>query len=821
MRFNFIPIDFDYFDFEGENYVQLVGRNEEGEKICVIDSYESNFWVILKENADAEGIAAKIVKAKIIKPSRTTVVLKTEIYDKKFLGKDVKAIKIFITNHKDAHDIASEIGDIDEIWKRREYDIPIITKYIKEKKVQPLMWHDVEARELTDEDFNGINKKINLDKCYIAESIFLTEKELEFTPKILAYDIETSEREIGKGEISMVSLFGDNIRKVLTWKECESAGNYVEFFEDEKTMLKEFSKQVREANADILTGYFSDGFDLPYIKSRCDKYKMKLDLGTNGKNPSFNKGRIPSGKISGTVHVDLYRFINSVFSQYLQSETLSLDEVAKELIGETKEEFDFSKLSNMSDSDWGKFMSYNLQDSKVTHKLALKIWTDIFEFCKIIKEPLFDITRDSMATHVENHILHNLDRFNEVAEKRPGYSELQERKMKGKFGGALVREPKPGFYENIVMFDFTSMHASIIVSFNISRATLHEEESEDVYESPEFDLDNIPTKVYFDKKQGFFATLLSEVVDKRKKFKKEYAANKNAMTKARSNAYKLLANATFGYQGFFGARYYSREAAAATLAFVRKFTTDTIATIEDAGFEIVYSDTDSIAFLQNEKSVDDIMKFLKELNDKLPGIMELDLEDFYKRGLFVAKRSATKGGAREGAKKKYALMDSKDKIKIRGFETVRRDWCKLTRRLQSEMLEKILREGNEKAALILAKDVISKLKKREIDKNDLLIKTQLRRPLNEYTSQGPHVIAAKKIGETGIPIQVGMVIEYYIGEAKGKLVRDKVMLPNENVKYDINYYLNSQILPAIENIFDVFGVDIQGIVDGETQKTLF
>ena len=83
MRFNFIPIDFDYFDFEGKNYVQLVGRNKEGEKICIIDSYESNFWVILKENADAEEIAAKIVKAKVIKPSRTTVVLKTEIHDKK------------------------------------------------------------------------------------------------------------------------------------------------------------------------------------------------------------------------------------------------------------------------------------------------------------------------------------------------------------------------------------------------------------------------------------------------------------------------------------------------------------------------------------------------------------------------------------------------------------------------------------------------------------------------------------------------------------------------------------------------------------------
>ena len=49
--------------------------------------------------------------------------------------------------------------------------------------------------------------------------------------------------------------------------------------------------------------------------------------------------------------------------------------------------------------------------------------------------------------------------------------------------------------------------------------------------------------------------------------------------------------------------------------------------------------------------------------------MELELEDFYKRGIWVTKRSGELG-----AKKKYALIDYKEKLKIRGFETVRRDW---------------------------------------------------------------------------------------------------------------------------------------------------
>jgi DNA polymerase Pol2 len=539
-------------------------------------------------------------------------------------------------------------------------------------------------------------------------------------------------------------------------------------------------------------------------------------LGVGGRGTSFTRGRIPSGKIAGIVHIDLYRFVDAVFSQYLQSETLSLNEVAKELIGEEKEDFDFVRLGKMKDSDWCDLFSYNLQDSVLTYKLAMRIWPDISEFCKIIKEPVFDVTRDRMATHVENHILHNLDRFGEVAEKRPGYTEIGERRAKGKFEGAFVFEPKPGLYENLVVFDFTSMHASIIVSFNVSKSSFSEKGGKDFFESPEFDLDGRKRKVYFEKKDSFFSTLLAEVVEKRKKHKSEYNRDKNAITKARSNAYKLLANASFGYQGFFGARYYSREAAAATLAFVRKYTHDTIDIIEKAGYKIIYSDTDSIAFLQGKKSKDDVLKFLKKINSGLPGIMELDLEDFYARGLFVAKR-----GKESGAKKKYALVDEEGKIKIRGFETVRRDWCRLTRELQSDVLAKILKDGNEKRALKILRKVVGDLKSRKVGLDELMIRTQLRRPLGEYVAEGPHVVAAKKMVAAGVPVSTGMLIEYFIGDGSGKRIGDRVHLAGDKVGYDVDYYLNNQILPAVENIFDVFGVDVKAVVDGSEQKKLF
>ena len=75
-----------------------------------------------------------------------------------------------------------------------------------------------------------------------------------------------------------------------------------------------------------------------------------------------------------------------------------------------------------------------------------------------------------------------------------------------------------------------------------------------------------------------------------------------SIKKARSNAFKLLANASYGYLGFFGARYYCEEAAAATAAFARQAVKDAIEKTNNAGFSVIYADTDGFAFTLNKKT---------------------------------------------------------------------------------------------------------------------------------------------------------------------------------------------------------------------------
>ncbi len=1222
---DFIPLDYDYFDFKGKNYIKIIGRDSKGKRICLMDTCPIYLWAILQNGLSAKKISKlkkKIEKIRLDTKGRKTQVEKVELKDKNFLGEKVKAFKIYATNYKDLHDVADELA-LKGIEKRRGYDLGFVTHYIIEKGIRPLQWYEIEGEIPDDNDFPGINN-LDVDTCLKLEKAKPLKSKKEFSPKVLAYDIEADELEVGKGEILMVSLYSDKFEKVITWKKPKNSKakkpKYVEYVKDEAELLEKFTETVRDFSPDFLVGYFSDGFDLPYLRARADKFNVNLSLGLDDSKPRFYRGAISTGKINGIIHIDLLRFIQTAYSQYMSSETLSLDEVAKEFLNDRKKEFKLEHSSQLKDHQWEKYYEYNLHDSKLTFQLFEKFWHDMKEFVKVIQEPVFDLSRAGLSKYVESYILHNLYRFNEIPQKRPPHDEISKRRRSGKVEGAFVYEPTPGLYEDIVFFDFTSMHTSIIISMNISGPTLIKEPNT----SEKKKANSIETRqgtFHFEEEPGFIPLLLKDIFEQRKKYKAKYKKNPNRITLARSNAFKLLSASVHGYIGFFGARYYSKEASASILAYVRKFNKQVIEDIRKHGQKILYGDsvgkdtkiivkknqliyeekieklfekidkksvlgkeynfkddleiltlddkgnsvfkpliyvmrhkckkqmykihftnnwsidvtedhsligyqsshfnqkkevkkdplrrlveirpkeikkrvnsivslkripsnniksrgypkevyefmgyfigdgsfsrnrshkkydkdyylklslgldseeiiqkiisplmekgyiknfwesktrkgdttingqklikiiskdfrnnegkkiipkwifcekeeniasflrglfaadgtvlmrnnapiiryistnenyisqvrkllyrigishssfeettpntyktkektysnntyskhiliknkkdfmkkvglilnrknkrgkiqtnsqqkklienlefdlqqvkkiekikspkyvydlevedthtffanyvlahnTDSIAFTrENKKSKSDIKKLLKKLNENLPGIMELELEGFFKRGLWVTTRSG-----KVGAKKKYALLGEDGNFKIRGFETVRRDWCQLAREVQNKVIRYILEDGDEKKALDYTKEVIKKLKKRKISRDELIIKTQLKKPLSEYKALTPHVIAGKRMKELEIPVSSGNIVEYFVAETdsdkKNQLVRERVKLPHEEGEYDIEYYLNRQLLPAVENIFQLFKLNTKEIIEGKRQTKL-
>jgi len=817
MRLKFIPLDFDSFDIGKKAFIRMWGRTDEGKRCCVIDQCDSFFWLIPKEGANIKEYAEKVSKARTFHAGREARVMKVEVREKNFLGKRIKALKVFVENPNDIITIKDIVKHFPETADKKEHDINFITRYLIEKEVRPLTWHDVTGEQI---DSPGLD----VDIVIRASEIKPSKEQEEFKPRILAFDIEASELELGKGQILMISVADDKIRKVFTWKHFKNPPSEVEFVKDEAELINRFKETVKEYKPDILVGYFSDAFDLPYLRMRADFNKIKLDLGLDKSNISFLRGMIPSSKITGLVHLDLYKFVNNIIAYMLRSETISLNDVARELVGEEKIKIDLNKISKelketkgvLEDAELRKFCLYNLQDSVLTSKLFNQLWLNILAIAKIVDEPLFNASRASYSQLVEHYIIHHLKEFNEIIESRPIEEEIGERR-KNHYSGAFVFQPQAGLYENLVVFDFRSLYPSIIVSFNISPTTMQKEKT-NAYETPEVELEGKKRVYYFTKKKSFIPELLGRVLEERKKLKEELKRKPSQELEARSYALKTLANATYGYFAFFGARYYSIEAAASITAFGRYYIQKVMADAEKHGFKVIYGDTDSLVLEIKDIDEKKAMEWLKKINDELPGAMELELENFYKRGIFVTKRTGE-----VGAKKKYALLAKDGNLKIRGFETVRRDWCNLARDLQDEVIRMILKEGKHEKALAHTQKVIRDLKNKKVENEKLIIRTQLKKAIEEYENIGPHVVVAKRMRELGLPVKAGSLIEFVIAKGKEKtLIRERAKLPEEvkEGNYDIDYYTNHQIVPAVENIFIIFNISKEQLIEGKRQKKL-
>jgi len=236
----------------------------------------------------------------------------------------------------------------------------------------------------------------------------------------------------------------------------------------------------------------------------------------------------------------------------------------------------------------------------------------------------------------------------------------------------------------------------------------------------------------------------------------------------------------------------------------------------DACGQVLLHNTDSeLLAIPKNKTQEDVKEFVEGINKQLPGVMNLELEGFFKRGIFVTKDTG------EGAKKKYALIDYKGNLKIVGFEYVRRDWAPIAKETQRNVLKAILEEGKPEKAVETVRLAIKKLKEGKAGNKELVVLTQIKRALNKYESIGPHVAAAKKAVARGKEIEIGSVIGYIITKS-GKSISDRAQL-QEFVKegnYDAEYYIEHQVLPAVIKIMKELGYSREDLAQGGKQHKL-
>ncbi|MBS3055658.1 MAG: ribonuclease H-like domain-containing protein [Candidatus Aenigmarchaeota archaeon] len=814
MREELVLFDADYELDENKGVILLYCRDSKGKSVLVKDKNFNTYFYVLPKTGRIDEVKKKIHE--IDEKKTGTRILGVEVFEMNWLNKNEKVLKVVIENPRRIHDVRDAVKHWKEIDDTFEYDITYYKRYLIDKRLEPMGWLEVNGEVSKDKG------KFKVDYVIKATSVKFLGTKKAFDTRVAAFDTEWIE-ERNESKLIMLSLStSDGLKKVITTYDWENKPPYVESVKDEKGIIERFLELVEKEDPDIIVGYNSDGFDFPELRDKASEFKLQMRIGRDDSQIFVvRRGRISSAKSKGRIHIDLFGFIKHILGPSMKSEVFSLDEVAQELLGAGKKDMTYKEMVEIwsKKKELERLAEYNMWDSELTLRLAQHVLPQIIAISRLTGQLPFDAGRYTYSQLVEGFYMRKASEDKVLVPNRPITEEIEARKEEPAYKGAIVIEPKKGIHSDILVFDFRSLYPTIIVTHNIDPWTYNFKPCKKKEQIPQSD------SYFCADSKGFIPKHLEEIIERRRQIKammnkEKKESGQHKLYENEQYALKILANATYGYLGYFGAKWYKREAGAAAASWGRHYIGLVVEEAKKFGFEVIYGDTDSLMVSLGKTSTEKLenmgSKFEATINKKLPGIIELEFRAVYEGGIFVARQ---KGEV--GAKKRYALLDHKGGLEIRGFETVRRDWCQLSKDIQREVLTVVLKEKDPVKAVTLVRETIKKVKEGKVPLDQLIILEQITRPISQYEQMGPHVRAAMKSIERGRPVGEGNLIAFIIVKGRGSI--SERAEPVEDVKqnqYDPDYYVEHQILPASMRVLKGLGYTEEEVQGGKIQKRL-
>jgi DNA polymerase elongation subunit (family B) len=241
-------------------------------------------------------------------------------------------------------------------------------------------------------------------------------------------------------------------------------------FESEAEMLDTFLDLIQDA--DILSGWNSEGFDIPYTVNRVIKALSKEDTrrfclwDQYPKKREFEKfGKTAvTYDLVGRVHMDSLEMYRKY--TYEERHTYRLDAIGEMEIGENKTVYE-GTLDQLYNNDFRKFIEYNRQDCALLDKLDKKLkFIDLSNKIAHENTVLIQTTMGAVAV-TEQAIINEAHRRGMIVPNRitrePGSEPA---------AGAYVAVPKKGIHEWIGSLDINSLYPSAIRALNMGPETI-------------------------------------------------------------------------------------------------------------------------------------------------------------------------------------------------------------------------------------------------------------------------------------------------------------------------------------------------------------
>ena len=299
----------------------------------------------------------------------------------------------------------------------------------------------------------------------------------------------------------------------------------------ERELLAQFLAWWESDYPDVITGWNTEFFDIPYICNRIksvmgeDAMKRLSPWGiVNSRMVNSGYGRKDQVyDIVGVVEVDylqLYRKFT-----YSAQESYRLDHIAFVELGERKDENPYETFRDWYTKDYQSFLDYNIQDVELVDRLDDKMKL-IDLILTMTYEAKVNISDSFTSVKYWDVLI-----YNHLLKRKIVIPQKTSHKSKGeKYVGAYVKEPQVGQHKWVMSFDLNSLYPHLIMQYNISPETLLPQEvSVDV----DHLLDNKPVPklegatftpngaVFHKHHQGFLPEMMQSMYDDRTIYKKK------------------------------------------------------------------------------------------------------------------------------------------------------------------------------------------------------------------------------------------------------------------------------------------------------------
>lgn len=528
------------------------------------------------------------------------------------------------------------------------------------------------------------------------------------------------------------------------------------FCPTEIDLLHKFIALYEEIQPTIITGWNSNGFDVPYLYNR-----MRQVCGPNVSNRLSPIGKVKYSErqekykiagVSSLDYLDLYKKFT-----YTQQPNYRLDTIGRLEVNMGKVPYEGS-LDQLFRDDLDKFIEYNLQDVRIIVELdkKLKLIELVRGICHIGHVPYEDYYMSSRF--LEGTIVTYLHRKGIIVTDKPQDSrEKMEALDRGEEGfiGAYVKEPVPGLYDWVYSLDLQSLYPSIIMTLNISpetkvgfvrnwnmeqhfrkEITAYVVEEKGVETSMEMDYDtfmgfitdnNLTVSsngvLYTNDKKGIIPEVLDTWFNLRVEYKNTMKKFVNEGNKEMADYYdrrqhiqKIFLNSLYGVLGLPVFRFYDVDNAAAVTITGQDVIKST-AKVVDKHYEklmgtpgdyVTYIDTDSIyASATPIMPTDaDPKQFTIAKAREIEGMLNKFYDVFAKKAFncdshrFFIKGESVATAGFWVSKKRYALDKVYDletnqdvsKMVVKGLDVVRSSFPKAFRDFMKQMLNDILKK---------------------------------------------------------------------------------------------------------------------------------